>query len=52
MATRLLLRRRATAVLIVSAEERPGQPAARVLTRFVAAMGGPGVWMDRVAATR
>ena len=52
MADRLLLRRRATAVLIVSAEERPGQPAARVLTRFVAAMGGPGVWMDRVAATR
>lgn len=52
MADRLLLRRRATAVLILSAEERPGQPAERALSRFVAATGGPGAWMDRVAATR
>ena len=52
MADRLLLRRRATAVLILSAEERPGYPATRALTRFVAATGGPGVWMDRIAATR
>ena len=52
MADRLLLRRRATAVLILSAEERPGHPAVRVLTGFAAATGGPGAWMDRVAATR
>ena len=52
MADRLLLRRRATAVLILSAEERPGHPAEQALTRFVAATGGPGAWMDRVAATR
>ena len=52
MADRLLLRRRATAVLILSAEERPGHPATRALTRFVAATGGPRVWMDRIAATR
>ena len=52
MADRLLLRRRATAVLIVSAEERPGQPAAVAMARFVTATGGPGVWMDRIAASR
>ena len=52
MADRLLLRRRATAVLIVSAEERPGLPAEQALTRFIAATGGPGAWIDRVAATR
>lgn len=52
MVDRLLLRRRATAVLILSAEERPGHPADRALTRFVAATGAPGAWMDRVAATR
>ena len=52
MADRLLMRRRATAVLILSAEERPGYPATRALSRFVGATGGPGAWMDRVAATR
>ena len=48
---RLLLRRRATATLILSAEERRGHPAERALNRFVAATGAPGAWMDRVAAT-
>ena len=52
MADRLLLRRRATAVLIVSAEDRPGLPAEQALTRFVGATGGPEAWMDRVATTR
>ena len=52
MADRLLLRRRATVVLIVSAEERPGLPAEQALTRFVGATGSPGAWMDRIAATR
>ena len=52
MADRLLLRHRATAVLILSAEERPGHPAEQALTRFVNATGGPGAWMDRVVATR
>ena len=49
---RLLLRRRATATLILSAEERPGHDAATALNRFVAATGEPGAWMDRVAAPR
>lgn len=52
MADRLLLRPRATATLILSAEERPGHRADHALSRFVAATGGPGVWMDRIAATR
>jgi exosortase A len=52
MIDRLLLRRRATGVLILSAEQRLGHPAARALTRFAAAAGGPGAWMDRAAATR
>ena len=52
MADRLLLRRRASAVLILSAEERPGNSAERALSRFIAATGGPGGWMDRIAATR
>ena len=52
MADRLLLRRRATAVLILSAEEHPGHSAEQALTRFVAATGGPQAWMDRVATTR
>ena len=52
MADRLLLRRHATAVLIVSAEERPGHPSGRALGRFIAATGGAGAWMDRIATTR
>lgn len=52
MADRLVLRTRPTAALILSAEERIDHPAERALTRFVAAAGGPGAWMDRVAATR
>jgi exosortase A len=51
IADRLLLRRRATATLILSAEELPGHPAPLALERFVAATGAPGAWMDRVAAT-
>ena len=49
---KLLLRRRATAALIVSAEERPERPAREAVERFLAATGDPGAWMDRVAATR
>ena len=52
MADRLLLRHNATAVLIVSAEERPGHPSGRALSRFIAATGGAGAWMDRIGATR
>jgi exosortase A len=51
-ADKLLLRRRTTATLIVSAEERPGRPARQAVERFVAATGEPGAWMDRVAAAR
>ena len=52
VADKLLLRRRTTAALIVSAEERPGRPARQAVERFVAATGEPGAWMDRVAAAR
>ncbi|MCA1661721.1 MAG: exosortase A [Novosphingobium sp.] len=52
IADKLLLRRRATAALIVSAEQRPERPARRAVERFVAATGDPGAWMDRVAANR
>ena len=49
---KLLLRRRPTAALIVSAEDRPERPARDAVERFLAATGDPGAWMDRVAATR
>ena len=52
IADKLLLRRRATAALIVSAEEHPERPAREAVERFFAAAGDPGAWMDRVAATR
>lgn len=46
VADRLLLRRRTTAVLIVSAPDRAA------IDRFIAATGAPGAWMDRVASAR
>lgn len=52
IADRLLLRPRATALLILSAEQRPGHDAARALAAFRAAIGDPGQWMDRIGQAR
>ncbi len=53
IADRLLLRARPTATLILSAEERPGQPAAAAsLDAFRRSTGAPGAWMDRITAIR
>lgn len=49
---RLLLRARPTAMLIISAEQRPGFDAVKALSAFQAAIGDPGPWMDRVAEPR
>lgn len=53
MRDRLLLRARPTAMLILSAEERAGQPsAAESIDLFRHSTGAPGRWMDRMAAIR
>jgi exosortase A len=50
---RLLLRARPTAMLILSAEERPGKPqAAQSLALFRRSTGDTGAWMDRITALR
>ena len=49
---RLLLRPRSTAMLILSAEQRPGHDATAGVRRFRSAIGDPGVWMDRIAQPR
>ncbi|MDE8653532.1 exosortase A [Novosphingobium album (ex Liu et al. 2023)] len=52
MADRVLLRSRPTALLILSAEDRPGGKAAPALAAFRASTGPLDQWMDRVAAVR
>ena len=52
IADRLILRERPTMVLILSAEDRPGQPAERRIAAFRDAIGPTGPWMDRLAAGR
>jgi exosortase A len=52
MADRLLLRERATTVLILSAEEREGRPAQAAVDAFLRAMGSHDRWMDRTAGLR
>ena len=52
IADRLLLRPRPTALLILSAEQRPGYDAAAAVRGFRGAIGDPGVWMDRIAEPR
>ena len=49
---RLLLRPRPTAMLILSAEQRPGRDAAGALRAYRQAIGDPGQWMDRIASGR
>jgi exosortase A len=52
IADRVRLRSRPTAMLIVSAEQRPGHPAPQALQSFVLATDNPAAWMDRIAAAR
>lgn len=49
MKNRLLLHEDATMLLIVSAEERHGQPAHQTVDAFLSATGPVGEWMDRIA---
>ena len=49
---RLTLQARPTAMLIISTEERPGQPASQSLSAFAQSTGPIGEWMDRAAAVR
>jgi exosortase A len=52
MQDRLLLRASPTATLILSAEERPGAPAAQSLAAFQQSTGPLAAWMDRITALR
>lgn len=52
MQDRLTLQARPTMMLILSAEDRPGQPASQSLAKFAQSTGPIGAWMDRVAAVR
>ncbi|MFM5895008.1 MAG: exosortase A [Novosphingobium sp.] len=52
IADRLALRPRATVQLILSAEQRPERDATAEVTSFIAAIGDPGQWMDRIAQAR
>jgi EpsI family protein len=52
IADRLLLRRRATAVLILSAENAPDRPGAQAIAAFRSATGPAAEWMDRTARLR
>ena len=49
---RLLLRRRTTAVLILSAEEGQGVPAEQIIREFLSATGAQAQWMDRMSQSR
>lgn len=49
MANRFQLQDDATMMLIVSAEERSGQPASAAINSFLSSAGPIGEWMDRVA---
>lgn len=49
---RLLLRRRATAALIVSAEDRPEASADQSVAAFLSAAGPVDAWMDRLGSGR
>jgi len=52
IADRLFLRARPTAMLILSAEQRPGFNAMVEITAFRSAIGDPGPWMDRIGNPR
>jgi exosortase A len=48
MADRLTMRANPTAMLILSAEDRAGQPGQEAVEAFLAAAGPPDAWMDRI----
>jgi len=52
IADRMLLRARPTMLLILSAERGAGDPPDKVISRFRAATGPTGAWMDRLAGIR
>jgi exosortase A len=52
MADRLLLRERATTMLILSAEDRPHDAADSAIDSFLRAIGPVDRWMDRTAGLR
>jgi Protein of unknown function (DUF3485) len=52
MQDRLLVRARPTMLLILSAEEREGKPAAASIAAFRRSTGEIGGWMDRVVTAR
>ena len=52
MQDRMGLHARPTSMLILSAEDRPGQPAEQSLAAFAQSTGPIGSWMDRIAAVR
>ncbi len=52
MTDRLVLRARPTMLLIVSAEARPGQPAADSVAAFRRSLGPLAPWMDGIAHVR
>lgn len=52
IANRIVLRRAATATLILSAEARPGHAPEGDLAAFRSAIGPVGPWMDRMASGR
>lgn len=52
MADRLILRAAPTAMLIVTAEDRPDMPADQAISAFIAAAGPTGPWMDRIGGIR
>ncbi|HTN14040.1 MAG TPA: exosortase A [Sphingomonadaceae bacterium] len=49
MRDRLLMRAEPTMTLILSAEDRPGHPAAQSISAFLRATGPAGEWMDGIA---
>lgn len=52
MRDRLLLSERSTAMLILSAETRPEQPAEQTIATFRKSAGPLDAWMDRIAQVR
>ena len=52
MRDRLLMRAEPTMMLILSAEDHPGHPAAESIAAFRKAAGPTGAWMDAIAQTK
>jgi len=48
----LILRAQPTAMLIISAEDRPDEPAARAIGHFISSVGPLDSWIDRIVQVR